>query len=80
MRIKWRIEGFRELRLDDKVERFVHGMGEDVAAAAGNGFQSLPTANPRNRARAAVVPVTAAAAIRNAREQTLLRAVGQVQR
>ncbi len=80
MRIKWRIEGFRELRLDDKVERHVHALAEDVAAAAGNGFQSLPTANPRNRARAAVVPVTAEAAIRNARDNTLIKALGQVGR
>lgn len=76
MRIKWRIEGFREIRLSDGVERHVHGLAEEVASAAGTGFQSLPTANPRNRARAAVVPVTASAAIRNAREQTLLKALG----
>lgn len=80
MRIKWRIEGFRELRLSDGVERFVHDLAEDTASVAGDGFEAFPTLDARNRARSAVMPVTAAAAIRNAREQTLIRAIGQVQR
>ena len=79
LRIVWNYRGsgnaFRALRLDPKVQADIARRAEAVADAAGEGFEAFPTTTPRNRARAAVVPVTAEAAVQNARENTLIRAL-----
>jgi hypothetical protein len=72
-RIKWRIEGFRELRL--AAQPLVEQIAQDVAETAGEGYEALSTESPRNRARAAVVTADARAMADNARNQTLLRAL-----
>ena len=73
-KIKLSNAGFRELRKSPAVRAEILRRAEAVAAAAGDGFRAVESA-PRNRARAAVVPVTAEAAARNARENTLLHAL-----
>lgn len=75
MRIDFNSRGFAELLVDPKVQRDVHRRANAVAATAGPGFESFPTVNPRKRARAAVVPVTAQAAYDNARNNVLIRAL-----
>lgn len=75
MKIVWNRNAFREIRLLPKVAADVHDRAERVASAAGDGFEAFPTANPRNRARAAVVTTTPRAMRRNARDQTLLRSL-----
>lgn len=67
-------DAFRALRTDPKVQAEILRRAKAVAAAAGDGFEAV-TSPPRNRARASVVPVTAEAAARNARDNTLLHAL-----
>ena len=73
-KVKLSNKAFRELRTSPAVRAEIMRRAEAVAAAAGDGFQAVESA-PRNRARAAVVPVTVEAARKNARENTLLHAL-----
>ena len=75
VKIRWNIDAFRQIRLEPKVAADVHDRAERVAAAAGGGYEAFPTANPRNRARAAVVTTSRRAMLDNARNQTLLRSL-----
>lgn len=74
-RLKLNNKGFRELRTNPKVGADLLRRAQDIADAAGDGYEAVQNPNPRNRYRAAVVPVTADAAIDNARHNTLLRAM-----
>ena len=76
MKIKFNRNAFREIRLLPEVAADVHDRAERVAAAAGEGFDAFPTQAPRNRARAAVVTTSMKAIRQNARDNTLLRALG----
>ena len=76
MKIKFNRGAFREIRLLPEVAADVHDRAERVAAAAGEGFDAFPTQAPRNRARAAVVTTSMKAIRQNARDNTLLRALG----
>ncbi len=75
MRVKWNVSAFEALRKDPAVEADVHRRARAVADAAGEGFEAFPSIPARRRARAAVVPVTVEAQIRNARDNTLLRSL-----
>lgn len=75
-RVVLRIAGFREIRTSPGAVALVRAAAEGVAARAGNGFEMLPMQSPRNRAHAIVAPVTYEAARRNARDNTLIRALG----
>lgn len=75
MRIEWRRAAFRELRTHEAVQRDIAERAQRVAEAAGEGFEARTTENPRNRARAAVVAVTARAEVIAARDNVLIRAL-----
>lgn len=72
-KIKWNRDAFRQIRLLPEVAADVHDRARRVAEAAGNGYEAFPTADPRNRSRAAVVTTSRKAMRDNARNQTLLR-------
>lgn len=67
--------GFRELRTSKEARDLVRKVAEGIADRAGAGFEVLPEESPRNRAHAVVAPVTIQAARRNARDNTLIRAM-----
>ena len=77
-KIKWRIEGFSEIRnapgvLDDLQQR-----ADAIADEAGDGYESRPAETGegrKSRGRAAVLTGTAEARYDNARNQTLLRSL-----
>lgn len=77
-KIKWRIEGFREIRLS--AQGLVEDLAQKVADDCGDGYEAVSTESPRNRARAAVVTADAHAMADNARNQTLLRALDAARR
>lgn len=66
--------GFRALRTDPAVQEEILRRAKAVAERAGEGFEAV-SSDARNRARAAVVPVTVEAARKNARDNTLLHAL-----
>lgn len=75
VRIKWRLAGFRELRLEPGVQNYVDQLAAEIAARAGAGYEASSWQG-KNRARASVYTDTFAARYDNARNQTLLRALG----
>lgn len=75
VRIKWRLAGFRELRLEPGVQSYIDQLAREIAARAGDGYEASSWQG-KNRARASVYTDTFAARYDNARNQTLLRALG----
>lgn len=73
-RIKWNIAGFRALNNERGVMADLIRRAERVAAAAGPGVVVTPRSGKR-RARVTVSTGTPEAVRRNAREQTLIRAL-----
>lgn len=73
-RIKWRVAGFRELRLEPGVIADLEERAEAVAAAAGDGYEASAMAG-KNRGRASVITADYAAMRDNAKNQTLLRSL-----
>lgn len=71
-RIKWRIAGFRELRLDPGVIADLGERAERIADAAGDGYEAS-TFEGKNRGRASVITADYDAIRDNAKNQTLLR-------
>lgn len=74
-RIKWRNAGFKELRLSPEALELVEGHADDVASKAGSGYESSAVYG-QNRARASVITADFEAILDNARNNTLLRALG----
>ncbi len=74
VRIKWRLAGFRELRLEPGVQNYIDQLASEIAARAGEGYEAS-TWQGKNRARASVYTDTYAARYDTARNQTLLRAL-----
>lgn len=73
-RIKWRLPGFRELRLEPGVIADLEERAEAIAAAAGDGYEASAMAG-KNRGRASVITADYAAMRDNAKNQTLLRSL-----
>lgn len=73
-KIRWNLPAFRKLRTDPAVQADILRRAEKIAEAAGDGFKAVQSP-ARNRARAAVVAVTPEAVARNARDQSLLKAL-----
>lgn len=71
-RIKWRLAGFRELRLDPAVVADLGERAERIADASGAGYEAS-TFEGRNRGRASVITADFKAIHDNAKNQTLLR-------
>lgn len=69
-------QGFRELRTSPSARSLIRAEAQKVADRAGPGFEVLPEEDPRNRAHRVVAASNYSAARKNARENTLLRAVG----
>lgn len=78
MRVVLKYEGFEQLRTDPKIMAELNRLAEETAAHAGDGFEARPAATTggRVRGRAAVVTATAKAMRRNAKHNTLLKALG----
>uniref|UniRef100_A0AAU8B0M1 Type I neck protein n=1 Tax=Dulem virus 32 TaxID=3145750 RepID=A0AAU8B0M1_9CAUD len=76
MRIKWEKHGFRQLTQHPNVQADIVRRAKAVAAAAGDGYEVRePTQHPK-RARAAVITATQRARLDNARNLTLVKALG----
>lgn len=75
-RVVLKNKGFRELRTSSAARDLVKAEAQKIADRAGVGFEVLPEQSPRNRAHAVVAPVTAAALRENAKNNTLLHAMG----
>lgn len=73
-RIKWRVAGFRELRLEPGVIDDLGERADRIAAAAGAGYEPS-TFEGRNRGRASVITADFDARRDNAKNQTLLRSL-----
>ena len=74
-RFELKYEGIRELLRSPGVLADVAGRARAVAAAAGEGYASDSAIGP-NRARAAAFTASREAAIKEATDRTLLRALG----
>ncbi len=68
---KLNIAGFRELRTSDTMDRLMLKQAEKVARAAGPDFKAELSPG-KNRARAVVIPDSAAAALETARNPSKL--------
>lgn len=82
MRIDWLgYSGFRALRTSAGAHALVEAEAEKVLAQAQSGAGrsqfGMKSTSGRNRARAIVFTENAAAAVRNARDNTLVRALGR---
>ena len=77
VKIKWKPGVFAEIRTMPAVMSMVDGMADDIARAAGEGFESSPATKTggKVRGRAAVITVTNRARKRNARDQVLLKSL-----
>lgn len=78
MKIKWNMEGFRALRTDPAMMGLVESEAAAIAERAGAGFEYDKVKKTRGRVRAhtQVRTATPEAIDRNAKENTLLRALG----
>ena len=74
-KIKLNNAAFRALRTSEAVQADLAERAKRIAEAAGEGFAVGDGESARNRARASVVAVSPAAREKNARENTLLRAL-----
>ena len=72
MRLKWRLDGFAELRTAPGVRADLRKRAERIADACGEGFEVLERQVPRKRARRLIAPVTYEAAVRNAKSNVLI--------
>lgn len=75
VRIQWNIDGFEEMRKDHALRRQINGLAQDVAMRAGMGFDWKVQMYP-DRYRAIVFTDTPRAMVVNARENTLMKALG----
>jgi hypothetical protein len=73
-KIKWNLAGFKALRKERGVMSDLIDRGQAIAAAAGDGVEAEPFTG-RNRARVSVLTATVEAARKNARDNTLIRAL-----
>lgn len=74
MKIKWNIEGFRQLRYDPGVAADIDGRAARIAAAAGAGYESSPYRGA-TRHRASVITTSAKAAASERKHGKLLRSI-----
>lgn len=73
-KIKWRIPGFRELRLEPGVIDDLGERADRIASSAGAGYEAS-TFEGKNRGRASVITADFDAIRDNAKNQTLLRSL-----
>lgn len=79
VRIKWNLDGFRQIRVAPGVQAHIEQLASEIAARAGDGYETRPVETGEGRtarARVAVLTATAEARRDNARNQTLIRALG----
>ena len=74
VKIKWNIDGFRQLRYDPGVAADIDARAARIAAAAGPGYESSPYLG-KNRHRASVITTSAKAAASERKHGKLLRAI-----
>ena len=74
MKIKWNIEGFRQLRYDPGVAADIDARAARIAAAAGPGYESSPYRGA-TRHRASVITTSAKAAASERKHGKLLRSI-----
>lgn len=78
VKIRWRLAGFREIRTLSGVQAELDRRADAIATSAGPGYvTSTRTSAGRGRARTAVITGDAASIRDNARNHTLVRALGQ---
>lgn len=75
VRLKFNSAAYRSLLTDGKILADLTERGQAVASSAGEGVEVLPVESPRRRAHVVVATTTAQAAAKNAKENTLLRAL-----
>lgn len=76
MKIVWNVKGFETLKRDPGVQRDIVRRANAIAKQAGDGYIVLePTQRPK-RDRAAILTGTRAARRDNARNMTLVKALG----
>lgn len=74
MKIKWNIEGFRQLRHSPGVAADIDARAARIAAAAGAGYESSPYRGA-TRHRASVITTSAKAAASERKHGKLLRSI-----
>lgn len=74
VKIKWNIDGFRQLRYDPGVAADIDGRAARIAAAAGPGYESSPYRGA-TRHRASVITTSAKAAASERKHGKLLRSI-----
>ena len=76
MKIVWNVKGFAALLQDPAVQADVTRRAKAIAKAAGDGYEVLePNRYPR-RSRAAIITASRKARLDNARNLTLVKALG----
>lgn len=76
VRVELNLEGLRELRRSREVQTMLQALATVIQAQCGEGYESFVSASGRQRARAGVRTTTYQAAADNARNNTLLMALG----
>ena len=76
VKIEWNEAGFDALRQDPAVQKHMAALGGKVARAAGEGYELREPTEFPNRDRVAVITATAQARADNARNMTLVKALG----
>lgn len=74
VKIKWNIDGFRQLRYDPGVAADIDARAARIAAAAGPGYESSPYRGA-TRHRASVITTSAKAAASERKHGKLLRSI-----
>lgn len=74
MKIKWNIDGFRQLRYDPGVAADIDARAARIAAAAGPGYESSPYRGA-TRHRASVITTSAKAVASERKHGKLLRSI-----
>lgn len=79
VRMQWRRGAFADLRTQPDLLDELDGHAERIAAVAGKGYEATParTTGGRVRGRAVVLTATPRAMVDNAKNHTLMRALGR---
>ena len=79
LKIRWHPQGFYDLRRDPRVQNYLSSEAHKIARRAGEGFEvdsKQGEKKPQGRGRATIYTATPKAMKRNAKRNTLLRALG----
>lgn len=76
-RIVFNVKAFAQIRTEQAVQDHIAKIAEEVAADAGDGYVAQHREDPKSRARSSVIAASPEAQADNARNNTLIVALGR---